>query len=66
MKTRTKRGICVAIGWFALLLTLGIVGGVERGTMSVASLLWMIPTTATFAFTMYKAGWLQCQKNLEA
>lgn len=35
MKIRTKKRICVAVGLTLLLLTLGIVGGMDMGIMPV-------------------------------
>lgn len=33
MKTRTKQRICIALGLLAFVLVLGIVGGMEVGTI---------------------------------
>lgn len=33
MRTETKRKICAAVGWLALLLFFGTVGGMDCGTL---------------------------------
>ncbi len=60
MKTRTKRHICAAVGVLALVMALGIVGGMERlgvglgrGLMTCGAML------AISAGALWKGGWMK-------
>lgn len=57
MKVRTKKRLCVAVGLLAFLMTLGIVGGMDAGTIPFwrgAALAFACELTAVCAW--YKGG----------
>ena len=57
MKISTKRKIAEAVGWLSWLLSLGMVGGMERGAVSLgAGAAWAFGLLILGAAAMYKAG----------
>lgn len=57
MKTRTKRYLCEAAGWMALLGMLIIIGGMERGWMPIGrGAALAILSELIGAALLYKAG----------
>lgn len=60
MIKRTKRTICQAVGFLALLLALGFVGGMEWGDIPIgrgAALAALCE--AVWATSWWKAGWIR-------
>ena len=60
MRIRTKKRICIAMGLMLFLVTLGIVGGMEWGDITIrrGAILAVLSELAGAAF-LYKAGVLK-------
>ena len=60
MKRRTKKRITETVGWLALLIMLGVVRGMDLGTVRVgAGAAWAIGLEAVWAACLWKAGWIR-------
>ena len=57
MKIGTKKRICVAVAWLAFLLMLGVIGGMDLGTIRFgAGAAWAIGLEAVGVAALWKAG----------
>lgn len=57
MKIRTKRTICIAVGALAFLLMLGVIGGMDLGTIRFgAGAAWAIGLEAAGIAALWKGG----------
>lgn len=56
MSCKTKRRICVAIGFLCWMLMLFVVGGTERGYLPMTAMWWAFGLLAVGTFLLYKAG----------
>jgi len=57
MRTRTKRRICAAVGAMFLLAMLGVVGGMDAGSIRVgAGAAWAFGLEAAGIAALWKAG----------
>ncbi len=60
MKIKTKRRICVIVGWLAYLLMFGYIGGMELGTIAPARGAAMaVICLDVWAAALWKAGWIR-------
>ena len=63
MSIKTKKRICITVGLLALLLALGIVGGMDRGDIPIgrgAALALFCETL--WAGCWWKAGWVRFER----
>ncbi len=57
MKIKTRRAIAEGIGWLAWLMTLGLIGGMERGKLPLSTGAgWAFGLLILGTAAMYKAG----------
>lgn len=56
MSCKTKRRICVAIGFLCWLLMLGVVGGTERGWIPMSAMWWAVGLMAVGTAALWKGG----------
>lgn len=57
MKIKTKRRICIAVGAICLLAVLGVVGGMDSGSIRFgAGAAWAIGLEAAGIAALWKAG----------
>ena len=59
MSCKTKRRICVAIGFLCWLLMLFVVGGTERGYLPMTAIWCAFGLLAVGAFLLWKGGVIQ-------
>ena len=60
MKIGTKKRICVALAWLAFLLMLGVIGGMDAGSIRFgAGAAWAIGLEAVGVAALWKAGVLK-------
>ena len=59
MTIKTKKTLTLTLAWAAFLLMLGIVGGGEKGWMTLSAMWWCIPCLMVWAGGLYKAGWIK-------
>lgn len=57
MRTRTKRRICITVGAICLLAVLGVVGGMDAGSIRFgAGAAWAIGLEAAGIAALWKSG----------
>ena len=56
MKVRTKKTICVAIGFLCWMLMLGVVGGTERGWLPMTAVWWAVGLIVVGTAALWKGG----------
>ena len=63
MKTRVKKRICEICAWLAFLLMLGVIGGMDAGSIRFgAGAAWAFGLEAVGLAALWKAGWIKWRR----